>query len=336
MVRFGLGVPTGTEGLIYPVPYASIEEAVELAVTAEELGFESVWGNDHIATQAYVHEEFDDPPNYFDPLSYLAYVAAKTSRVRLATCILVLPFRHPVVAAKQLATLDQLSGGRLVVGVGIGAYREEFEALHPGVTLHRGRYAEEALLSLDRLFTQRSASFDGEFIRFSGVESYPKPRQTPLPILSGGNSAGSKQRAGALGHGWLPAALTPEETARGVQEVHAAAAAAGRTLPADFEVALQVGVAIGDTTEQARERFERSQLYAHMASLKKSTLKDQQKGDIADRNLVGTPDDVARQVKAYLDAGVNTFAGLLFAANSVADTLDQMTLFRDEVLTRFS
>jgi probable F420-dependent oxidoreductase len=320
---------------MYPVPYATVNEAIELAVAAEELGFESVWGNDHIATQAYVQAEFEDPPNYFDPLSYLAFAAAKTSRVRLATCILVLPFRHPVVAAKQLATLDHLSGGRLVVGVGIGAYREEFEALHPGVPLHRGRYAEEALQSLDRLFTERRASFDGEFIRFADVESYPKPLQTPLPILSGGNSTGSKQRAGRLAQGWLPAALTPAETAEGIAEVRAAAATAGRTLPADFEVALQTGVSVAPTNAEARERFEQSQLHAHMVSLKKSTLKNQQQGDVADRNLIGTPDEVARQIEAYLEAGVNTFAGLLFAANSVADTLEQMTFFRDEVISRF-
>jgi len=238
-VKFGVGVPTATEGLMYPVPYASIEDAVELAVMAEELGFESVWGNDHIASQRYVQAQFDDPPHYYDPLGYLAFVSAKTARIRLATCVIVLPFRHPVVAAKQLATLDHLSGGRLVVGVGIGAYREEFEALQPGVALHRGRYAEEAIRSLQLLFTQRRASFDGEYVRFADVESYPKPRQPVLPILSGGNSVGSKDRAARLGQGWLPACLTPEELTAGISEIRKTAADSGRELPAGFEVALQ-------------------------------------------------------------------------------------------------
>lgn len=335
MARFGLGVPTGTEGLMYPVPYASIGEAVELAVAAEELGFESVWGNDHLTTQGYVREEFTEPPRYYDPVAYLAYVAARTTRIRLATCVLVLPFRHPVLAAKQLATLDQLSGGRVVAGVGIGAYREEFEALHPDVNLHRGRYAEEALISLDRLFTERRASFEGRFVRFSDVETYPKPVQQPLPILSGGNSAGAKDRAGRLAHGWLPACLTPAEVAKGLDEVRAAATGAGRLLPADFEVALQLGVCVGATPDEARERFHGSQLANHLASLSKSTLRDQQDGDLAARNLIGTPDELADRVRAYLDAGVTTFAGLLFAANTVEETVRQMRLFRDEVMTRF-
>jgi probable F420-dependent oxidoreductase len=320
---------------MYPVPYASVEDAVELAVMAEELGFESVWGNDHIASQRYVQAQFDDPPNYYDPLEYLAFVSAKTDRIRLATCVIVLPFRHPVVAAKQLATLDHLSRGRLVVGVGIGAYREEFEALQPGLSLHRGRYAEEAIRSLQLLFTQRRASFAGEYIRFADVESYPKPRQAVLPILSGGNSAGSKDRAARLGQGWLPACLTPEEVAAGIAEIRKTATDAGRELPAGFEVAMQMGVAVGATAEAARDQFESSHIYTHMRSLSKSTLKDQQIGDFAARNLIGTPDQIAEQVRRYTAAGVDCLAGLLFAANTMAETVEQIRLFRDEVMVRF-
>ena len=161
-MRYGLGVPTGTEGLMYPIPYAGIDQAVELAVAAENLGFDSVWANDHVTTQAYVREEFADPPRYYDPFAYLSYLAAVTQRIRLATAIMVLPFRHPVVAAKQVATLDQLSGGRAVLGVGIGAYREEFEAMWPGRSLNRGEYAAEAIRGMNLLLGNRRASFEGE------------------------------------------------------------------------------------------------------------------------------------------------------------------------------
>ncbi|NED94748.1 LLM class flavin-dependent oxidoreductase [Phytoactinopolyspora alkaliphila] len=333
--RFGIGVPTATEGMMYPVPFASAQQAVELAVVAEELGYDSVWGNDHLSTQAYVREEFDQPPSFFDPLGYLAYVAARTERIRLATCVLVLPFRHPVVAAKQLATLDQLSGGRVVTGVGIGAYREELEALHPGIKLHRGNYAEEAIRSLRLLFTERRAGFDGELIRFSDVESYPKPLQPNLPILSGGNSAGSKDRAGRLADGWLPACLTPEEVVAGRKQIDDAAQSIGRELTGTFEVALQVGVSVAPTREEAEERFRASQVYAHLKSLSGSTLKDQHDGDLIGRNLVGTPDDVADQIRAYVDAGVSTFAGLLFACSTVEEKIRAMELFSAEVMPRF-
>ncbi|WP_346281308.1 LLM class flavin-dependent oxidoreductase [Pseudonocardia sp.] len=332
-MRFGLGVPTGTEGMMYPVPYADIDQAVGLAVTAERLGFDSVWGNDHMSTQAYVREEFAEPPNFFDPWLYLANVAARTTTLGLATCITVLPFRHPAVLAKQAATLDHLSHGRVIMGVGIGAYREEFESLWPGRALHRGQAAEEALQALALLFRERRASFAGRWVSFADVESYPKPVQQPLPVLSGGNSPGSKQRAATLATGWLPACLTPDELAAGIGQIRRTAGEAGRQLPDDFDVALQLGVAIGRTREQAVQRFRNSQLYAHLTSLSRSTLKDQG-GDLESRNLVGTPEQVLEQVERYREAGATTLAGLLFAANTVKETEDDMALFSQGVIAR--
>lgn len=331
-MRFGLGVPTATEGMMYPVPYANAVDAVNLAVEAEQLGFDSVWGNDHISTQAYVRDEFPDPPRFLDPWLYLAHVAGRTSILRLATCVTVLPFRHPVVLAKQVATLDHLSAGRATVGVGIGAYREEFEAMWPGRDLHRGQYAREALESLNLLFSERRATYDGTWISFADVESYPKPLQQTVPLLSGGNSAGSRTRAATLATGWLPACLTPDEVASGLAEIRTEAQKAGRVLSDDFEVALQLGVAVDTTREAATERFARSQVYAHLESLSGSTLKDQQGGDLIGRNLVGTPDEILEQIDAYATAGVTTLAGLLFAENTVEETRQAMSTFSKEII----
>ncbi len=333
-MRYGLGVPTGTEGLMYAVPYADIDQAVELARAAERLGFESVWGNDHVTTQRYVRDSFGEPPRYYDPFAYFGYVAAVTERVRLATAIMVLPFRNPVVAAKQVATLDHLAHGRAVLGVGIGAYREEFQAMAPGVPLHRGEHAEEAIAALRLLFTERRASFDGKWVRFADVESHPKPVQEPLPILSGGNSPGSRSRAARLADGWLPACLSPAEAAQGLARIRAEAEQHGRTLTGDFEVALQVCVSVAATREQAWRRFESSQLFHHLVSLSRTTLKDQGVDDLISRNLIGTPQDIAEQVEQYREAGVNTMAALLFAADSVDETTDMMARFGAEVIAR--
>jgi probable F420-dependent oxidoreductase len=333
MMRFGLGVPTGTEGMMYPVPYADADQAVELAREAERLGFESVWGNDHVSTQRYVRQAFEEPPRFYDPFSYLSYVAAVTDRIRLATAIMVLPFRNPVVAAKQAATLDQLSHGRVVLGVGIGAYREELLAMDPQSRLHRGEHAEEAITALRTLFTDRSASFRGTWVAFEDVESYPKPYRSRLPILSGGNAPGSRSRAARLGDGWLPACLSPAEVRTGLGQIRNEAAAHGRELPDDFEVALQVAVSVGRTREEAWQRFESSQVFHHLASLSKTTLKDQGLDDLASRNLIGTPDQVREQVHAYQEAGVNTLAALLFATDTVEETTDAMAEFSADVMS---
>ncbi|MGC1213289.1 MAG: LLM class flavin-dependent oxidoreductase [Micromonospora sp.] len=330
-MRFGLGVPTGTEGMMYPVPYADPDDAVRIAIEAERLGFDSVWGNDHVTTQAYVRAEFPDPPRFYDPYLYLSYVAAQTTTLKVATAITVMTFRHPVVVAKMAATLDQLSHGRLILGVGIGAYREETEAMYPGRRMHRGRYATEFLEALDVLLSERRASYRGEYISFTDVESFPKPVQQPLPVLSGGNAAGSKERAAKYGTGWIPACLTPAEVATGVAEIRAAAAAAGRRLPDTFDVAPQLSVSVGRTREEAWARFEKSQLYAHMRSLSESTLKGRQDSWF-ERNLIGTPDDIAEQIAEYEKAGVTTLSALLFAANDVPETLDMMAEFAETVI----
>lgn len=332
--RFGLGVPTGTEGLMYPVPYADVDEAVHLACEAERLGFDSVWGNDHVSTQQYVRAEYDDPPRFFDPLTYLAFVAARTTRIRLATAILVMGFRNPVTVAKEAATIDHLSGGRFILGLGIGAYREEYEAMWPDRSIDRGSQAAEYIEALQLLFSQRRASFDGEYIRFTDIESYPKPLQDPLPILSGGNSSGARRRAALLANGWLPACLTPGEYRNGLAEIRRTAEANGRTLDG-FEPALQLVVAIGDTDEAAAARFRDSQVHAHLTSLGGSTMRGRLQ-DLTVRNLVGKPDEVAARVEEYVDAGVATFAGLLFAADTVAETLEQMERFTGGVMARFS
>ena len=334
--RFGLGVPTATEGMMYPVPYATVQQAVELAVTAERLGFDSVWGNDHVSTQAYVRSEFDDPPSFYDPLTYLAFVAASTTSLRLATGILVLPFRHPVLAAKQIATLDHLSGGRVVLGVGVGAYREEYEAMFPRRPMHRGRQVDEFLEALRRLQTQRRAGYSGEYISFDDVESWPKPIQDPLPILAGGNSPGSLRRAATLATGWLPACLTPGEYAAGLQRIGELRDAAGLTLAGRFEATMQMVVAVGDTHEAAVDKFRSSQVYRHLNSLAESTMSGRLDDSLEARNLVGTVDEVREQVRVYLEAGVETFAGLLFAADTVEQTIDDMSRFSEDIIGPFT
>jgi probable F420-dependent oxidoreductase len=334
-MRFGLGVPTGTEGLMYPVPYADPEQAVRLAVEAERLGFDSVWGNDHVTTQKYVRAEFEQPPRYYDPYLYLSYVAGQTTTLELGTAITVLAFRNPVVLAKQAATLDQLSGGRFKLGVGIGAYREEAEAMWPGVRIHRGRQAEEYTQALQLLFTERRASFAGEFVSFTDVESFPKPRQTPLPILSGGNSPGARERAARYGHGWLPAVLTPQEVAAGVAAIRELAEQHGRVLPDDFDVAPQLSISIGRDTADAVASFEQSQLYQHMRSLSASTLKDQDTADFASRNLIGNAEQMLDQVRAYAAAGVTTLSALLFAKNTVEETIEAMQWFSENVIAAY-
>lgn len=209
-MKFGVDVPTCLAGMAYPVPFATADDIVRIAVEAEQLGYHEVSGNDHLSTQQFVRQAWSSPPDYYEPLMMLATIAAKTSVVRLGTGILVLPMRDPVLLAKQVATLDHISGGRVTLAVAVGGYRDEFEAVAPQlVGANRADLTVEGIEALRVLFEQPRSTYRGTYRWFVDVESYPKPVQSPLPIFSGGNSTGAIRRAGELCEGWLPAKILP-------------------------------------------------------------------------------------------------------------------------------
>jgi probable F420-dependent oxidoreductase len=328
------GLPTGMEGLTYPIPMSDPEALVRIAQFAEKLGYHSVWGNDHMTTQHYMRAEFPVPPRFWEPLVTYAFLSAHTKTLRFGTGILVLPMRRDiVVVAKQIATLDHLSGGRLEIGVGVGAYREEFEALWPGAEVHRGDMVEEGVRALRQLFSQRGASFEGRYYRFRDVEFCPKPKQERLPIYFGGNSVNHLRRVVELADGWIPAAMEADRLRGHVAELQALAAKAGRD-PTKIAVAPQYVVHLGKTQEAAIARFRQSQMYKHLMSLRKSTLKEQAGRPMEDINLVGSADAVVARAQALEEAGVTHFLGLYFAANSLQELLDQMQAFAEDVMPK--
>jgi probable F420-dependent oxidoreductase len=335
-MRVSAGLPTGMEGLTYPIPFADPENVIKIAQAAEQLGYDSVWGNDHMTTQHYVRAEFPMPPRFWEPLVTYAFVLSHTRTLKVGTGILVLPMRRDiVVTAKQIATLDHFSKGRLELGVGIGAYREEFDALQPGTSLPRGAIVDEGVQALRALFENPVASFEGKFYRFRDVELWPKPYQPHIPLYIGGNNANNIRRAVAWGDGWLPAGMHVERLREGVRTLREMAEACGRD-PTRIEVCPQFIVYIGKTRAAAIERFRKTQMYKHLISLQKSTLKGQ--GAIAheDVNLIGTATEVVDKAIALREAGVTHLLGLYFAVDSVAELLDQMQAFAELVVPKIT
>ena len=334
-MKASVAIPTCTEGLCYPVGASWGPKAImDLSVLAEKLGFDSVWGNDHLATQAYVAKEYADPPNYYEPLISLAWVAGRTSTLRLGTGVLVLPMRDPVVLAKQVASLDQISGGRLTLGVGIGAYREEFEATMPErAKMQRGELLDEGVQALRILFTQRRASFEGKLIRFENVEMFPKPVQDPFPIYIGGNADSTLDRVGRWADGWFPAVQSADAIRAKVERIKTTARAAGRN-PDAIDIAPQVACCVGKTKEEAEAFFKNSQLYRHLVSLKGSTLKGQDDviARFAEYNLLGTADQIVERARNYAAAGVTHLCSLIFPGDTAEQMAEQMELFARDVL----
>lgn len=334
-IKFGVGIPTGTEGLMYPAPFASGRDNIKVSCLAEKLGYDSVWGNDHVSTQHYIRGTFPSPPNYYSPLHILSAIAENTTHLKMATALLVFPFRHPAIIAKEIATVDQLSDGRLIVGAGLGAYREEFQAMYgeEAKKVHRGNLLDESLEIIEKIFQEDSVTYKGKYFDLQDLQSFPKPKQNPFPFYIGGNSPQGRFRTVRFGKGWLPGGLTTKEIKIGVEEIKKYCDEFGRSFE-EIDIAPQMAVSVGETFEKALSKFENSQLFHHFESLKKSTLKDQETSDWSTRNLIGTPDQICSRINEYVEAGVTTFSALLFVSNTIEEFMESMQQFSEEVMSK--
>lgn len=237
-MRLGLSLPNN-QGV------AHVQDLVALARDAEALGFDSVWVSEHLFHASYVAERLGRRP-YHDPLTVLTAVAAATERVRLGTSVLVLPWHHPVRLAKMLASLDDLSDGRVTLGVGVAVTEDEYRNL--GVPFHRrGEIADEMLAAMRALWREDVPSHQGKHFRFSELRFEPKPLQRPLPIWVGGASDRALRRLAHWGNGWHPLSLSADEVADGVARTKAAFAEHGRKGEA-FDVAPRLMLQFKDTS----------------------------------------------------------------------------------------
>lgn len=235
-MKFGLSL-SNNQGI------EDVRDIVQLAVRAEELGLDSVWASDHVFNVSYVLERIGDRP-YYDPLTILTYVAAKTQRIALGTSVLVLPYHQPMRLAKAAATLDVMSGGRLLLGVGVGVIEQELNAMGSPYA-ERGAITDETIVILKLLWTEDTPRYQGKRYQFSGMKFSPKPLQKPhIPLLIGGSSRAAIRRAARVGNGWHPIAMPPEALSTAMRYLAEEAQAAGRSasdIPVSLSIPLQRG-----------------------------------------------------------------------------------------------
>jgi probable F420-dependent oxidoreductase len=218
-MEFGICVPH------YGKP-VDVQKIIENTQYAEKLGFDSVWVTDHIIVPRTMDLIYRD--NMLEPVALLSHLAGLVPRVKLGTSVLILPYRNPVVLAKMLATIDQLSGGRLIVGVGGGWMTEEFAALNVSYD-ERGKLSDEYLRVTRAIWTQSTLSFHGAYTSFDELQVSPMPAQSHLPLWIGGVSARARRRAAEFGDGWHATSLSPEAVSEGVQHLKKLWAKYGRT-----------------------------------------------------------------------------------------------------------
>jgi probable F420-dependent oxidoreductase len=226
--------------------FAERDHAVALARTAEAAGIESLWTYEHIVVpgvyrSAYPYSSSGRMPDarFADALDWIAFLSAVTERIAFGTGMLILPEHNPVELAKRAATIDRLSGGRLVLGVGVGWLKEEFESL--GVPWeHRGPRTDEYIQVMRRLWAAEEATFTGRFVQFRRTRCFPKPLQVPgIPVIVGGHTEAAAARAGRIGDGFYPA-VAPDRLAGLLRIVRRSAEEAGRD-PARIEITAGAG-----------------------------------------------------------------------------------------------
>lgn len=208
---------------------ADIAELARIAEVADRLGLNHVTCSEHVAVPAEVAAQRGG--TYWDPLATLGYLAARTHRIRLATQVLVLGYHHPLEIAKRYGTLDRVSGGRLVLGLGVGTLQEEFAVLGAAFA-DRGARADDALAALRASLSDTTPEYHGDFYDYADLVVDPAAVQDHVPLWIGGRTLRSLRRAVSLGDGWVPFGLKPEELAGMLAEVE---------LPPGFEVVLGPG-----------------------------------------------------------------------------------------------
>lgn len=285
VTQFGVALRNFTR---YPeMPNA--QELIEYGIRCEELGFESIWAWDHILLGV------DPSFPIHEALLLLTAIAARTSKIKIGTGILVMPMRNPVLLAKELATIDHISNGRLIVGAAVGWYRREFDSLGVDFT-KRGKIMEQSLEIISRLWTEEMVDGDYPPYNLRGAVLYPKPVQKPRPpILIGGYVDAVLKRAATKGDGWLTYYYTAESFQKVWAKVRGFAEEAGRD-PNELISTNQLPICIGPRDKIEGPMKEWLQTEWDYASWSESTM---------DSAIMGTPEECAEQLQAHLDTGID-------------------------------
>ena len=311
-----LGIRLPTQGNM-----AAPGDIAAMARRGEELGFSILSIPDHVVIPRSIDSTYPYSESgafgwrsgdCLEQLTTLGFLAGQTASMRLLTSVMVLPHRHPVLTAKILATIDVLSGGRLIVGCGVGWMREEFEVLDAPPFDERGAVGDEYIRAFRELWTSDTPSFQGEYCNFSGITFEPKPVQKPHPpIWIGGESPAALRRAGRLGDGWYPLGSNPRFPVAAPEQLSQAAARVRR-----------------HAEEAGRDPGAINVAYSAWSH---DDVEAQTGPDGRRRAFTGTPQQLAGDIHAFEEAGARQIL-FSFQAQNLAETLERMERFADRVM----
>ncbi len=292
-------------------PFAEVRSLWQWVDLCEDGGIDAIWHCDRLIAR--------EP--YMEVMTFLAALAGRTNRLRLGMDVVVVPFRDPLVLAKQCATIDYLSRGRLCPGFGVGPATVPEWSATGRLTAARGARTDEALELMQRLWSGEPVSYEGRFYHYQEATITPRPVQQPLPLWIGGRSDAAVRRIARHGSGWFSGLATPAQVAPVIDAIGRACEAAGRPFPAE-NYGADFAVHIGDGDEPA--------VQASIAATR--TFTNQAPEDLI---AVGSVDQILQRIEAFRAVGVRTFALRPLAATD-AGLLDQTQRIIDEILPRYA
>lgn len=324
---FDVEVPNAREGISSPSGSIYCGDIADLAVFAEQLGFDGVWVNDFITPTPCYGVPETETPAWHEPIVTLAYLAALTKKVTLGTAVIMAPFRDPIILAKELATLDRFSNGRVRLGLGIGMCRDELAMVRPREQkMHRGRHLDEFTQALQALLAHQSdpVSFKGEYVEFEGLKLDPKPVSRTVPIYMPGRGDDQLARIARLGlNPMIRAASAPAQ----FDKLKAIMETEGRD-PGSVDLIAEVELRIAATDEEAVAQYRQTRLGKVRTEVRKMPI-DQLVAD----NWIGSTETIIAKVDALRAKGVRHFSVLNIAADTPADRREQMQAFAEQVMS---
>jgi alkanesulfonate monooxygenase SsuD/methylene tetrahydromethanopterin reductase-like flavin-dependent oxidoreductase (luciferase family) len=308
------------EGFLVPAPFAGPKEITRFAQEAERLGYHAIWGFDFINPQARLSIPDSETPNWYELMTTLAYVSAVTDRLRLVAGVIVLPNRDPVLLAKQAASVDQFSNGRLHLGIGLGS-RPEFESIQPRSRgAHRGNMIDEKLEALKLLLSQENkpVSYKGEYVEFQDVNLNPKPVQNPLPMFIAAETPAPLRRAVKWG---VTPILRDKDLVERKRQLEPLLEEYYKSLK-DIELAVWADISIVTTTKKAVEKYMDCRMGHFRNQDAETLLRD---------HWIGTVDEVAEKLVRIKNEGVDHVVAMHTATDTFEEMMEQAQLFAEEV-----
>ena len=324
-MRFDICLPNAMEGFLAPTGFAGPKDLARFAREADRLGYNAIWGFDFVNPTPNMGIGDDETANWYELMTTLAYVAAVTERVRLVSGVVVLPNREPVILAKQVATVDQFSDGRLDLGIGLGM-RPEFKSLQPRRSgVYRGELVDENLEALQLLLAHQPdpVSYNGKHVAFDNVKLNPKPVQNPIPILTAAVTPAPLKRSVRWGiHPIIHMGSLEERKA----QFEPLLEEAGKSMD-DFDLLVWADLRVDADTNTAIDNY----LNGVMGKFAKEARK-MDDDTIIRTNWIGSREHIAEKLIGLKQQGIDRIVVMHTATDTFEEMLEQTQIFAEEIM----